>query len=198
MLLFILAEKAQWLPAVSVQVTFTKTHPNHIFSWARQDVPVQELQTFPSMMLMSFCFFMFSLYSLCSSSYSCTLWCSLLRFQSPAASESWQRLPVHGDHQSWCQFDVDLNKARPARLDRELLAWISKFWLLVWFLLQALFQVSHLKRKYLPSLAGSHVQGNAVWSSLGILFICRNCIWCTYTCAHALIVNSICTCCCFV
>lgn len=168
--------------SVSVQVTFTKRDTNPISSWARQDAPVQEVQTFPFVMLASFCVFMFSPYCLCPSSCSCKLWCNLLCFQSPAASESWQQLPVHGDHQRWCQFDVDLNKARPARLDRELLAWISKFWLLVWFLLQALFQIFRLKRKYLPYLAVSHVQGNAVWSSLGILFICSTCKWCTYLC----------------
>lgn len=183
MLLSILAEKAQRLPAVGLQVPFAKTDPNlcHLFpsSWARQDAPVQEVQTFPSVMLVPFCAFTFSL-PLRPFAGSCELWCSLLHSWSPAASESWQQSPVHGDHQNWCQFDADLNKARHARSDRELLAWISEFWLLLWFLLQALFQIPHLKKKYLLCLAGSHVLGNTVWSSRGILFNCSNSRWCAY------------------
>jgi len=102
--------------------------------------------------------------------------CTLLH---PAA------LTCHRDHQSQCQFDVDFNKARPARLERELFAWISKFWLLVWFLLQALFQIPCLEKKakkHLLFLARSCVQGNVVWSSLGILFICSNARSPTYVC----------------
>lgn len=101
---------------------------------------------------------------------------------SSCASEALQQLLVHRDHQNWCQFDVDLNKARPTRLDRELLAWISKFWLLVWFLLQALFQIQRLRKRYLIFLARSCVQGNSVWSSLGTLFICNNGRSPTYSC----------------
>ena len=103
----------------------------------------------------------------------------------PAPSCTLQHSPVHRDHQSQCQFDVDFNKARPARLDRELFAWISKFWLLVWFLLQALFQIPCLEKKakkHLLFLARSCVQGNVVWSSLGILFICSNARSPTYVC----------------
>lgn len=174
--------KGSKVSAVRVQVPFTKSDPSlcHPFpsSWARQDAPVQEVRTFPSVMLMPFCVFMLSL-PLCPSAGSCKLWCSLLCSWSPAASESWRWSLVQRDHQRWCQFDVYLNNARHHRLDRELLACISKCWLLVWFLLQAWFQISHLKRKYLLYLAGSHVLGNAVWSSLGILFICRNGRWCT-------------------
>lgn len=101
---------------------------------------------------------------------------------SSCASEALQQLLVHRDHQNWCQFDVDLNKARPTRLDRELLAWISKFWLLVWFLLQALFQIQRLRKRYLIFLARSCIQGNSVWSSLGTLFICNNGRSPTYLC----------------
>lgn len=149
MLLSILAAKAQSLPAVIVQVPFTKSDANlcHPFpsSWARQDAPVQEGQTFLSVMLVSFCGFMCSLL-LCPSVGSCELCCSLLHLWSPEASESWWWSPAHGDHQSWCHFDVHLNKTRRDRLGRELLASVSKFWLLVWFLLQALYQIPHLKK----------------------------------------------------
>lgn len=104
--------------------------------------------------------------------------CSL---QPPAAL---QCPPVNGDHQRQCQFDMNFNKARPARLDRELLAWISKFWFLIWFLLQALFQIPCLEKKKKKSifLARSCVQGNVVWSFLGILYICSNARSPTYLC----------------
>lgn len=121
MLLSILAEKAQRFPAVRVQVPFTKSDPSlcHPFpsSWARQDAPVQEVRTFPSVMLMPFCVFTLSL-PLCPSTGSCKLWCSLLCSWSPAASESWRWSLVQRDHQRWCQFDVYLNKSRHHRLDR--------------------------------------------------------------------------------
>lgn len=193
MQLSILAEKAQLLPAVSVQVTFTKTDPNPISSWARHDVPVQEVQTFLSMMLVPLC----ALFILCahlhgpasSGAASCAskalqLW----RVGSGCLSMEIIRVGVN---LMWVWTKLDL----PGWTECYLLEFQNfDFWFDSCFRhnFRSLIWRENIFPTWLEAMSRA-MQYDPHWEYFSSAEIVDD----AQTCAHALIVNSICTCYCF-